>query len=353
MFTGIAAFDEYRVDMAEYEDDIRLLTDHYANQLCALDSWTPVTVSPGRVLTQLARLDVASCSESGYRLPRIDPANLKTLKLSQWSASCSWAPFGTGDDDAAIKFPSLTLLSMSDDGAPAASDAAIWHQSSFPWKLCFPRLREIPPALQYVSELSLPATKHLMIGTDDSAGDNADGDDDDDDDADYDEYDVPPSIAAACRIFEHAQGAESLELNIEDSQSPILPEHITCTSITSLYIRPSVGVGTMLGLIGKLPKLASIYISYLNADEAEADLQLPGPDEDCVVEPLSTSIREITIAESSVLGGSPEIIKYLLLKIPSLARLHAAFRPKRRIAEFVDAYSTRYPRLLGVKLVHD
>ncbi|KAJ2779415.1 hypothetical protein H4R18_004035 [Coemansia javaensis] len=43
------------------------------------------------------------------------------------------------------------------------------------------------------------------------------------------------------------------------------------------------------------------------------------------------------------------VAKYLLLRIPTLAEFDLGSIPEKPIAEFVDAYSKRYPHLAGIK----
>ncbi|KAJ2784889.1 hypothetical protein H4R18_000814 [Coemansia javaensis] len=73
----------------------------------------------------------------------------------------------------------------------------------------------------------------------------------------------------------------------------------------------------MLGLIRMLPNLTSLRIWNLTVK----DISVPEPDEDCLVEPFSTKIKEMKISVSPD-ESEPEMLvvvaKYLLLRIPTL-----------------------------------
>ncbi|KAJ2778808.1 hypothetical protein H4R18_004380 [Coemansia javaensis] len=276
-----------------------------------------------------------------------------------------------------IEFPNLEYLHLSGNDESTASTIAAWRRSSFPWKLRFPKLKELvmyrtgsaipllecaalpshmdmirihatESVLRYVSGLTLPDANELRVGTDHRDPEEAD------DAAEGAGAEVPAVIAAACRILERAQRAEELVLNIEGNWPRVQPEHITATSITQLIISPVTRVEVMLGMLQRLPCLSYIHFWHLNAEVVEADLSLPGPDEDCAIEPLHTAITTISMHATgyhSSQENSADVAKYLLLKIPTLTGLYAKLTVEAPVMEFVKAYSKRYPRLLNVDLV--
>ncbi|KAJ2785427.1 hypothetical protein H4R18_000510 [Coemansia javaensis] len=239
----------------------------------------------------------------------------------------------------------------------------------FPWKLRFPKLRNInmfctdsvlpllecatlpshvdsiriyaaAPVLQCVSGLALPATRRIEIGTDGRGGNTVNGD-------------GVAMVAAACRILEKAQGAKELALVIGDSWPRVQPEHITFTSITELRISPSANMDAMLGLLQRLPKLVNVWFDSFDAETVDVDLLLPGPDEGCAVEPLHASIKKMevySIDSAASRENSAAVVNYLLLKIPTLARLNAHRTLSAPVLQFVKAYSEQHPRLSRVKL---
>ncbi|KAJ2780430.1 hypothetical protein H4R18_003449, partial [Coemansia javaensis] len=82
------------------------------------------------------------------------------------------------------------------------------------------------------------------------------------------------------------------------------------------------------------------------------DISVPEPDEDCLVEPLSTKIKEIDINISFTEPPSEMLVtvaKYLLLRTPTLARLVSYKIPSKAIEEFVRAYSKQYPHLASIE----
>ncbi|KAJ2779450.1 hypothetical protein H4R18_004001 [Coemansia javaensis] len=132
---------------------------------------------------------------------------------------------------------------------------------------------------------------------------------------------------------------------------PVLPELIMCTSLTYLVVRAPTSLDTMLGLIHRLPRLTSLGLWKLTLDEIQADISVPAPGEGCVVEPLDTQLKVVSI---NVNQDQPSwemvvpVTKYLLLRIPTLARLNADHAPEKPIMDFVQQYSEWYPHLTHI-----
>ncbi|KAJ2782557.1 hypothetical protein H4R18_002186 [Coemansia javaensis] len=167
------------------------------------------------------------------------------------------------------------------------------------------------PMLQSLLYMPLPTAKRLKIGISSGANRNVD------------------SLATACRILERAQNATELGLHVHDATLPVLPESVTCTSLASLLELRSL-------------KLANI----------QADISVPKPDDDRVLGPLETNIEELTIevryAERQWEMLVP-VVKYLLLRIPTLFTFTGKQVPKMPVMKLVRAYCGKYPHLKDVE----
>ncbi|KAJ2779250.1 hypothetical protein H4R18_004125 [Coemansia javaensis] len=156
------------------------------------------------------------------------------------------------------------------------------YPDGHPWKLHFPKLSKL-----HVS-CKLDVCPLLEVSIMRSSNSN------------------PAALAAANRILESAQEGKERFLKVYDESIPVLPESITCTLLTALSIDADTSVDTALGLIRILPNLGSLYIWRLTLHDIQEDISVPGPDEDCRVEPFNARVKEM-----------------------------------RPIAEFVSAYSNR------------
>ncbi|KAJ2779127.1 hypothetical protein H4R18_004192 [Coemansia javaensis] len=131
----------------------------------------------------------------------------------------------------------------------------------------------------------------------------------------------------------------------------VLPEHITCTSLTWLEILPLTSADTMLGLLQRLPNLAVLKLWNLTLDDIQAAVSVPKPGEGCPVEPFDARLRILHICarrnEKRLKAPAP-VVKYLLLKTPTLAEARLAGVSIKRIAKFVVMYSGQYPHLASI-----
>ncbi|KAJ2772922.1 hypothetical protein IWQ57_001547, partial [Coemansia nantahalensis] len=131
---------------------------------------------------------------------------------------------------------------------------------------------------------------------------------------------------------------------------------ITCTALTHLQISAPTSVDTMLAIIARLPNLIKLTFYDLDLRDIRADLSVPEADEEVDVEPLHSSLEGLAVNHDSDIH-SPDtavaLVKYLLLRIPTLARLLAAQTPMAPVLEFVQAYAPRHPHLRAVSLKLD
>ncbi|KAJ2782209.1 hypothetical protein H4R18_002418 [Coemansia javaensis] len=132
----------------------------------------------------------------------------------------------------------------------------------------------------------------------------------------------------------------------------VRPDDITSTTLTQLVIHSAASVDTMLGLVQKLPNLIHLFLSCFVPDVIEADLTVPGPDDEAVLEPFNAKLNDLTLSHQGVwpLGKLTTVVWHLVLRVPTLRHLTVGNGEKLPMEEFVSVYSERYPHLASVKL---
>ncbi|KAJ2782349.1 hypothetical protein H4R18_002333 [Coemansia javaensis] len=388
------------VDVSDYEDDIektsaalaatmprvhRVLFDRgsvvpvacelfgrlaalYGDRLQVLHSWCPIAVPPGYVFRELRGALIWHGSKGRYRHPCVDPAKLVSLTLSELPLSHSWAPFSADDASEEVEFPSLRVLGVTYSGTATrgGASAETRHSDGHPWRLNFPRLRKLNvlctqdacPLLEYavlpgrmeevtikaatlvlprISGMSLPAARRLKIAITSAPDDDND----------------PAVLAAVGRILKNSPKSKYAWLEVSSSELPVLPEHIAFTPLTALEIWAPTSVDTMLQLIRRLPRLTTLALLSWTLGDIQEDISVPEPGADCLVEPLSTRLATMVLQidhNAEPLSMFVLAVKYLLLSIPTLARLRSTWIPKEPVMEVVEAYSEQYPHLRSVVL---
>ncbi|KAJ2805116.1 hypothetical protein H4R21_001383 [Coemansia helicoidea] len=165
----------------------------------------------------------------------------------------------------------------------------------------------------------------------------------------------PSAFPAINRILKNACGSEVLELKIEDEMLRVGPESITCTALTHLRVKAPTSVDAMLAIIRALPNLVELTLKDLDLSDIQVDVAITEADKGAAVEPLHSSLQSLNIDLSGsrrkqVSVRAVAVLKYMLLRIPTLARVYSAEIPKEPVLDFVGAYAPRYPRLSSVVL---
>ncbi|KAJ2774324.1 hypothetical protein IWQ57_000873 [Coemansia nantahalensis] len=134
----------------------------------------------------------------------------------------------------------------------------------------------------------------------------------------------------------------------------MVPESITRTALTHLQVSAPTSVDAMLALIGGLPCLLGLTLFSLDLSDVQVDISVPDADEDVVVDPLHALLKGLAINYDRA-RNSPDmavaVVKYMLLRIPSLAVLYAAQAPRDPVLNFVEAYAPRHPHLGSVDMM--
>ncbi|KAJ2710560.1 hypothetical protein H4R19_003688 [Coemansia spiralis] len=112
-------------------------------------------------------------------------------------------------------------------------------------------------------------------------------------------------------------------------------------------------VDDMMSHIRTQPQLISLEIDHLSLADIQADFLIPDNVEHEPVAPLDTLLRELTV----YVGRGPEpaelgypMLKYLLLKTPTLRLATVGGVSQQPIQDFIDEYAQWYPHLANIKL---
>ncbi|KAJ2802589.1 hypothetical protein H4R21_002357 [Coemansia helicoidea] len=399
MHPDFTHFDHRSVDLGQYADDIievgdalaalmpgvrRLahdevysnpiawslygrLASHYADQLERLCCQQPIAVPLGCKFTRLRGFHMNLNHAANYQLPQVTIGEVANMSLFNGPPNHSWAPFSTDSDSWVIEFPKLRRLWAAYHTTYVESDVVVRHRDGHPWKLHFPSLENLDihctqyicPLLEYavlpprmesiyiemtstsyldIANVVLPATKRLTLCVTRAR------------------HGGPSGLPTINRILESARGSESMALLVEDEWLPVTPAIINCAALTHLEVLATTGVDDMLAFIQGLPKLAKLAFRNLDLSDIHADLSNPEADEDTAVAPLSTSLECLAIGhdmERHSPDAAVAVVEYVLLRVPTLAKLTVAQTPERQVTDFVGAYSLRHPHLSGIQLRFD
>ncbi|KAJ2706691.1 hypothetical protein H4R19_004987 [Coemansia spiralis] len=133
----------------------------------------------------------------------------------------------------------------------------------------------------------------------------------------------------------------------------IPPELIAYTGLTHLDLNGPTNADDVMVLIHRMPRLMSLSVISLNLADAQTDFSIPQRAEHEPVVPLNTQIKTLAISpfdprESNL---TLSMLKYLMLRTPTLKSVTAAFAPVEEIQAFIDEYVLWYPHLANIELV--
>ncbi|KAJ2716988.1 hypothetical protein H4R19_000297 [Coemansia spiralis] len=340
------------------------LAGHYAEQLQHIYCKYPISVPPGHPFQRLQSVWIIDDRVADYELPQMASGELVDLALSCGPVNHSWASFSTDSDSRVIEFTKLKKLSTSYLGLYKVGGIAVRHRDGHPWILRLPELKRLsiscresmcplleyavlPPrmvsiaieltlaAFQQQADVVLPATKSLSLKVSQWSGGN------------------PGGFSVINRLVDNARRSGSVELMINDHTLAVHPESITCTALTRLVVAGPASIDTMLALIKQMPRLSELAFGSLTPGHIQTDISIPDADQAAAVEPLSTSLRVLEMAYDPEPVSSDlavALAQCMLLRIPSLVKLHTSDTPKDLVLDFVDEYAEHYPRLEGVEL---
>ncbi|KAJ2717341.1 hypothetical protein H4R19_000093 [Coemansia spiralis] len=160
-------------------------------------------------------------------------------------------------------------------------------------------------------------------------------------------------IVIANSMLEAADSCLSRKLVI-GGMNAISSELITYTGLTHLYFNGPMNADDVMQLICRQRHLVSLCVSFLNMAEAQTDFSIPECAENEPVAPLDTQLRELIIKnvyEPMTIALAFSMLKYLLLRLPTLKSVTAQFVPVEQIQAFIDQHVQWYPHLANVKLM--
>ncbi|KAJ2716907.1 hypothetical protein H4R19_000350 [Coemansia spiralis] len=109
----------------------------------------------------------------------------------------------------------------------------------------------------------------------------------------------------------------------------------------------------MIELVRRQPRLVSLDVNDLYLNDIQADLSISPCAEHEPVTPFNTRIEELSIA----IQGGPDMseqmapmLKFLLIKIPTLTRFDGPHVSQQAMKDFVGKYVQWYPHLANTKL---
>ncbi|KAJ2778443.1 hypothetical protein H4R18_004603, partial [Coemansia javaensis] len=337
----------------------------YAEQLYELNDPWNVALIEGMVLRQIRYLNVSYNDVSRDMLSCTCPDNLEVLRMIGLEESHWWPSFNSaGDSDAAvIEFPRLRYLALEYHhthmhtelgDSPILSPrqqtlrfpglerlriecgsgiSPLLEQAEFPNGVQSMDVIASAGALCHIANMALSVSQRLAL-TVTSA--------------------TPGSgvVAHINRILARARGCSEVVLETTTSTLPLLPADLESTALTCLCIRAPTTVDSIVEFIHRLPRLATLDLGCVAVHATQLDILVPGPDEPLIA-PLATALECVSVQFEY--NARPEetvsLLKYLLLRIPTLVKLASYATPRQPIVDFVARYFGSYPHLAQVKIL--
>ncbi|KAJ2713374.1 hypothetical protein H4R19_002284 [Coemansia spiralis] len=330
----------------------------YADQLQVLHSKHALVVPQDRVLSRLRKVKMGSFRSDivKFQLPRLDPEVIESLSLGIFTDNDMWSMFCADGDGHEISFPRLTNLYLTyGQGSTGAAE--------HPWALRFPAVKHVRIAcpneecpsmenavfparlerlelatgltLQHaIADAKVQVSRDLTLHTRYASDEDSTG------------------IDIINRILAAADNCWERGLSVNSTTS-IPPEFVTCTQLTHLYLCGPTGVDDLMEHVRRQPLLKVLSVNDLMMDDIQTDFTIPACAEHEPVTPLDTQIRKLVIMgdqEDELQEQVTQIVKYLLLKIPTLTSLFSLPVIPKQIRDFVDEYAQWYPHLANIKL---
>ncbi|KAJ2715937.1 hypothetical protein H4R19_000923 [Coemansia spiralis] len=154
-------------------------------------------------------------------------------------------------------------------------------------------------------------------------------------------------------MLEAADSCHSRKLEI-CSMNTISLDLVTYTGLTHLHFNGPTNADDVMELIRRLRHLVSLDISNLNLDVVQTDFSIPECTGHEPVAPLDTQISRLSVTFVTLDGSlelGAQILKYLLLKIPTLKSVNTQLVSVEQIQAFIDEYVQWYPHLANIKLM--
>ncbi|KAJ2716291.1 hypothetical protein H4R19_000731 [Coemansia spiralis] len=131
-------------------------------------------------------------------------------------------------------------------------------------------------------------------------------------------------------------------------------ELITYTGLTHLQLKGSTSADDMMDFIHRQRHLVSLHVDCLTPFDTQTDFSITECAEHEPMALLDTQIKRLNICQRVQEGPfepAHSILKYLLLRIPTLKTVTAPAGLTEQLQAFIDEYVQWYPHLANVKLV--
>ncbi|KAJ2713299.1 hypothetical protein H4R19_002321 [Coemansia spiralis] len=236
----------------------------------------------------------------------------------------------SGGHPRALRFPELRHINIVSDG----SSCSFMDNAVFPSTLGSLVITAGAALYQRLAKAKLQVTNKLELHLrHDPVGDTG-------------------IVAAANHILEAADGCRDMRLTIA-GPARIPLELFTYTKLTHLELTAPTSVDDMMAHIHSQPRLVSLAVNNLVLTNCKTDLSIPSSTEHELVTPLDTQIGVLSIGGAHSRGWQKKgvsMLKYLLLKMPTLSEVRAQRIPSKPIQAFVNKYAQQYPHLTNIRL---
>ncbi|KAJ2782239.1 hypothetical protein H4R18_002383 [Coemansia javaensis] len=296
--------------------------------------------------SRLASLSVDFDAHSNALLPRIDAGALRVLSLAAVPDDTIWTALARGADS--VRFCCLERLRLAystRSGAPSAGGP----------QLHFPRLRKLvvkncPAGSPLLSARTSAGALTYVSITDDTGklepGRLVCGDVDALEVTSYSHNTRGDEFChIANRLFGDKCRAKRSSLTLGFSAAVPDPELVQWSRLGRLSLFASVRSDTLLRLVAKMPRLVELVLGEnVTHSQPEFDgLAAAHP------APISTSMRAFYHYDTAPPPGIVDLLKHLLLRVPSMAEFAFAEKHADELFAFVRSSAPSHPHILRVR----
>ncbi|KAJ1945623.1 hypothetical protein GGF37_001608 [Kickxella alabastrina] len=344
-----------------------VLSNGYAHQLISYNCGIPVVWTANAFSPKLRHLSVNLDINGKQALPKINAANIESIKLTGDISGVSWKRFASNNgDSASITFSNLKKLTVGHpnmEDEPALADKNNSETSSKAYfALPMPKLNEITlheignnfgllnASIEFGRlKNAYICGSHNMLNLLSNARkariDECTVDISLDSDADLDAfYKATNAFFGSSTKISHAELIIIINMDTDVCLQKWDSRRIKWTNLHILEIRDVLKLGTVVDMLARVPKLTKLEVYGILFDEAFE----PRLDQ---VEPISTNINELYL-HGSIDNDRKEAkfgsIKYLILAAPSLKKVKLSMDEDFDHASFVEEYKDLQPHVANI-----
>ncbi|KAJ2717061.1 hypothetical protein H4R19_000228 [Coemansia spiralis] len=339
------------------------LIGYYVDQLEVLHSSHALAAPQDRVFGKLkdVKIDAIRSAALYFQPPRLCPEVIESLSLRRLTANEMWSMFCAGLDEHAITFSRLANLCL--EYCPGYMMMREPLSVERPWALQFSAAKRVrviceedkcpsmenalfPPCVELLNIQSglgiLRAMANAKVQVSQGLVLHA---------RNSPEHNV--YLETISGIFEAAGPCRLTKLYLVNRGAVSL-ERFTYTGLTHLRLHGPASVDDVMGYICTQPRLVSLHVDHPTPTDPQMDFSIPACVEHDPVAPLDTQLREFTInilKDLETAGPAISMLKYLLLKTPTLRSLVPQGAPDQLFQCFVDEYTRWYPHMASLTIL--